>query len=496
MKILNLNRLAAAAINYFCGHLVTVNSLVALFYLGTRLAGLAADAPYRVLTTAAEVRSLSAAEAEKHYPVKLHGVVTFYDDGLFSRFLQDDTAGIYLEVTNKLALQAGQLIEVEGATGSGEFAPVVVPTSVKVVGEGKIPYAKLSSLERLLSGAEDSQMVEINGNVRAACFENLAGNYFVEIVAGGERFTVITKQLPVANPENLLDATVRVRGVCSTLFNHQRQLFGFQLLVPNVDGLIIEQAAPANPYDVPTQPIDGLLQFTPQGNLGHRVKVSGTVVYFQPGNAVFIQDGKHGLHCQTLLRDPLQLGDIVEVLGSPAKGEYTPILEDAIYRKIGAGTEPKADVVDLNRILTGAHDFLDLNDILSGAHDCRLVQVSAKVLERVDRGINQFLLLEAGDFIFPAYLPQGAIGDQLPGLVNGSEVIVTGICLIERGNTWQAGKDWRAKSFRLLVRSPKDIVLVQAPSEWSYQMLLGIVGAIEVVILVVIFGVWRKKFLA
>jgi len=473
---------------------VTLMVLVSLCGIGRGLPLLAADG--QVLTTVAEVRSLSAVEAEKHYPVKLRGVMTFYDDGLFSRFLQDATAGIYLQVTNTLAVQAGQLVEVDGVTGPGEFAPVVVPTSVKVIGEGKIPDAKPSTLDRLLSGAEDSQMVEINGNVRAARFEKSTGNYFVDIVVDGERFTVVTKQLPVAKPDALLGATVRVRGVCSTLFNHQRQLFGFRLLVPNADGLVVEQAGPANPYDTPMQPIDGLLQFTPQGSLGHRVKVSGTVVYFQPGNALFIQDGSHGLHCQTLLREPLQPGDQVEVLGSPAKGEYTPILEDAIYRKIGTGTEPKADVVDLNKTLKGAHDVLDLNDMLTGGHDCRLVQISAKVLERVDRGVNQFLLLEAGDFIFQAYLPQGAIADQLTGLVNGSEVMVTGICLIERGNNWQAGKDWRAKSFRLLLRSPKDIVLVQTPSQWSYEMLLGIVGAIEVVILIVILGVWRKRSLA
>lgn len=434
----------------------------------------------QLLTTVAEIRALPAADAAKHHPVKLRGVVTFYDDGLFSRFLQDETGGIYLQATNSLALKAGQMVEVEGVTSPGEFAPVVVTASARVVGEGQIPAAKPASPERLLGGAEDSQMVEIGANVRAVRFDQASENYIIDTVAAGERFTVITKQLPVARPDDLLDATVRVRGVCSTLFNHQRQLFGFRLLVPTADGLIVEQAAPQNPFAVPAQPMDCLLQFTPQGNLGRRVKVPGTVVYFQPGNAVFIQDGNHGLHCQTLLREPVQLGDQVEVLGWPAKGEYTPVLEDAVYRKIGAGAEPKADVVDLN-------------DMLTGVHDCRLVQISAKVLERVDRGVNQFLLLEAGDFIFQAYLPQGAIGDRLTGLVNGSDVMVTGICLIERGNSWQAGKDWRAKSFRLLMRSPQDIVLVQAPSQWSYQMLLGIVGAMEVVILVVILGAWWKK---
>lgn len=457
--------------------------LVSLFCLGGNLPSSGADVGRPVLTTAAAVRSLSAAEAEKHYPVKLRGVVTFYDDSLFSRFVQDETAGIYLQTTDSLALQAGQLVEVVGVTGSGEFAPVVMPSSVTAVGDGIIPTAKRASTRDLLSGAEDSQLVEVSGNVRAARFEKPTGNYFVDVVADGERFTVITKRLPMAKPGDLLDATVRVRGVCSTLFNHQRQLFGFRLLVPSADGLVVEKPAPTNPFNVPAQGIDSLLRFTPEGTLSHRVKVTGTVVYFEPGNAIFIQDGKLGLHCQTALRDAVQPGDQVEVLGSPAKGEYTPILEDAIYRKIGTGTEPKADLVDINEVLTGAHD-------------CRLVQMTAKVMDRVDRGLNQFLLLQAGDFVFEAYLPQDTSGDRLTGLANGSEVSLTGICLIERGNNWQAGKEWHVKSFRLLLRSPKDIVIVHAPSDWSYEMLLGIVGAIEVIVLVVILGVLRKRTLS
>lgn len=441
-----------------------------------------AAAPDRVLTTAAEVRALSAADAEKHYPVKLRGVVTFYDDALFSRFLQDDTAGIYLQVTNPLALKPGQVVELEGVTGAGEFAPVVSPHSVKVVGEGKLPLAKPATVEELLGGALDSQMVEISGNVRAARYENQEGDFFVDVVADGERFTVVSQRLPVNRPADLLGATVRVRGVCSTLFNRQRQLFGFRLLVPDADSLTVVTPAPANPFDVPARPIDSLLQFTPQGILEHRVKVAGTVVYFEPGSAVFIQNGELGLRCQTAQRESLAPGDQVEVLGSPAKGEYTPILEDAVYRKIGPGTEPRPDEVDLNEILTGTHD-------------CRLVELKATVLNRVDRGVNQFLLLEAGDFIFQADLPQSSGGNRLADLVNGSEVLVRGICLIERGNTWQAGENWRAKSFRLLLRSPKDVQVLQVPSEWSYPTLLCVIGAIEIVILVVILRfvtVWRK----
>jgi hypothetical protein len=411
---------------------------------------LGADAPDQVLTTAAQVRSLSAADADLQHPVKLHGVVTFYDKGLFSHFIQDDTAGIYfLELTNGPALQAGQIVDVTGVTGAGEFAPIINPSSITVVGPGSLPTAIPVSLEQLVSGREDSQLVEFKGLVRSVHLDPDTQNYLIDIVTGGERFTVYARQLPVAQPQDLVDSVIKVQGVCSTLFNHQRQLFGLRLLVPQPDGLVVETPAPHRPYDLPLEKVNSLLQFSPQGTFGDRVKVTGTVVYYEPGSALFIQDDTGGLHCQTLQRDALQPGDHVEVLGFMAKGEYTPILEDAIYRKVGAGTVVKPDEADVNKILTGVED-------------CRLVTLSAHILDRVQRGVNQFLLLQSSDFTFQAYLPQRN-SDGFDALQNGSDVKVTGVCLIERGNDWQAGENWRASSFHLLLRSPDDVTVVQPP---------------------------------
>lgn len=444
---------------------------VGLFCLATLRSGFAAESPDPILTTVAAVRSLSVAEAKRHYPVKLKGVVTFYDETLYSRFVQDETAGIYfLELTNMPSLLPGQRVEVEGLTRPGEYAPVILPTSVKVVGQGKMPAAQPVSLEQLVSGREDSQMVEFSGLVRAVHFEKDSQYFLMDFVTGGERFTVYAKHLPVAQAQELVDSTVKVRGVCSTMFNHQRQLFGIRLLVPQAEGVVIEKPAPARPYDLPVQKISSLLQFAPGGTFRDRVKVTGTVVYGEPGSAVFIQDETAGLYCQTLQRDVIQPGDQVEILGFPAKGEYTPILEDAIYRKVGTGTEPKADAVDLNKILTGVHD-------------CRLVQLPARVLDRVQRGVNQFLLLQTSDFTFQAYLPQKANHDELASLQNGSEVMVTGICMIERGNNWQAGEKWRAASFHLLLRSPKDLVVLQNASLWTLPDDSWVMGGLGVIAL-------------
>ena len=427
--------------------------------------------PAAELLTAAKVRSLTPQQAAQELPVKLKGMVTFCDEGLNSRFVQDDTAGIYFRDlnTNMPALAAGQMVEIEGVTSPGEYAPVIIPGSIKVIGEANLPDAKPVTGQQLVSGQEDSQFVQMRGIVRSVSFDPATRQYWIDVVTDGERFSAYARQIPTTQPEELVDSVVKVQGVCVTLFNRQRQLFGVRLLTPRAADLMVEQPAPGNPFDIPAQDLSSLLQFTPQGNFGHRVKLSGTVAYAEPGAAVFFQNEKAGVYCQTQLRTPLQPGDQVEVLGFPAKGEYTPILEDAIYRKVGEGVAPVP--VKLN-----------VDEILSGSNDCQLIQTSGRIIDRTLHGREQFLVLQQDGFTFNAYLGQAGNGLGFDALKNGSDVLLTGICLIERGSGWRGGEDWRAKSFRLLIRSPADVAVQSGPPIWmqfdirpAISVLLGVI---------------------
>src|SRR5271157_1187081 len=140
--------------------------LVLSLAIGTQAFAVDEVAPTHVIRTAAEVRSLTSAQASQHYPVQLRGVVTFFDEALFCNFVQDDTAGIYLQQTNLPPLRPGQLVEIEGVTSAGEFAPVVTPQRVTALGTGVFPPPQPVSFEQLTSGAEDSQFVQIQGIVR------------------------------------------------------------------------------------------------------------------------------------------------------------------------------------------------------------------------------------------------------------------------------------------------------------------------------------------
>ncbi|MGC9940822.1 MAG: PAS domain-containing sensor histidine kinase [Verrucomicrobiota bacterium] len=439
--------------------------LILLITVGGSFRAAADSPPLGELRTAEQVRRLSAQQADLHYPVRLRGVVTFFDDKIALksfRFIQDDTAGIYFYVdgsANNPPLHAGQLVELEGVTGAGAFAPVVTSHRIQILGETNLPPAKPISFDELESGREDSQFVEISGVIRAVRFEDSGKYYVLDLATGQGRLTLQAPQLPVARGEQLVDSTVKAKGVCITHFNSQRQLFDISLLIPSPGDLAIEQSAPNDPQAIPEQPINSVMQYSWGSTYGHRVKVAGNVV-LRYSNLMYIQDGTNGLCVETKQADKVPVGERVEVLGFPAKGEYAPLLEDGTYRWIGLVPPAKPDLVTPD-------------EVLSGTHDCRLVQIDATLLDRAEHSKEPFLVLQSHGFVFHAYLRSEGQNIDFEQLQNGSKVSVTGVCVIDDlGEDWHSGPDWRAASFRLLLRSPEDVVVLEQPPWWTLPRLL------------------------
>ncbi len=438
-----------------------------------------AQAPAGELLTAAAVRSLTVEEAQQHRHVRLRGVVTFYEENIFSRFIQDETAGIYLSDSGLplVHLLPGQLVEVEGTTQPGEYAPIVVPQSIQVIGEAPLPAAKPVTYDQMASGMDDSQFVEITGTVRSVQqLQDASQLYMIEIATGSGRLKVYAPQLPVANAESMVDSNVRARGVCSTKFNHQRQLFAVRLMVPKVEDLVVELPAPEDPFAVTARTIGSLLQFNPLETYGHRIKVEGTVIYFEAGRKFVLQDGNHGVEVQTQRHNFLALGDHVEALGFVSQGDYTPAMQDAIYRKISAGQplQPARVTPD---------------EALMGTHDCQLIQVTGTLLDRAVNGTEKYLVLQQDGFIYHAYLNQSENRNAFAGLENGSRLAITGVCRIDPGE-WLAGANWRAKSFQVELRSIGDVLVLNSPSWWTLRRVFWIAAAVSVMALAAFGWIW------
>jgi PAS domain S-box-containing protein len=424
------------------------------------------------LTSTAQVRNLTPQEAARHYPVHIHGLITFFDRQHYCRFVQDDSGGIYFYLSDTVAaqhnLKAGTLVDIVGRSNRGDYAPIIDVQRIQALGDGTFPRAKVVGIEQISSGQEDSQYVEVHGVVRAVHLDS-GTNYDLDISAGGDRVTAVAGKLPGQPGADLVDSRVTVRGVCLTRFNHRRQLFNIYMLVPRAEDLAIDSPPPVESATIPVRPIASLLQFSPQGTYGHRVKVVGTVIYRQNDNMLYIQDDSAGLFVQTVHPPRLVVSDRVEVVGFAARGDYTPMLQDADFRMIGAGEIPKPTDVTTDQAL-------------QGNFDCRLVRIEATLLDQGRYGEERFLVLESSGFIFHAYL-EGRDSADFASLHNGSTVAVTGVCLIETGNDWRPSQEWRAKSFRILMRVAADLTVVRAVPWWNLQKLLWIVAILAVVVL-------------
>jgi PAS domain S-box-containing protein len=402
--------------------------------------------------------------------VRLQGVVTFAFS-TSSCFVQDKSAGIYVGNGAEFgALVVGDVVVIEGVSSPGEYAPIVRPLTVRVLGRTTLPGARRVSFEDLVTGHEDSQWVEVVGLVRTVLADT-TNFQTLEIATGGGRLSVFIPGSVETNLAQLVDSQVRVRGVCGTWFNRLRQLFGVRLMVPRVEDILVEEMPPRNALAQPAQPIGNLLRFAPQASFGHRVKVTGTVVCQQPGRAIFVQDEQHGLYVQTRQFGNLQPGDRVELLGFPVKGEYTPMLQDAVWQKVSSGPEP-------------APAWVWPDEALGGLHDCRLVSIEGRLLNRSHNNRETVLVLEADGSAFSAHLDSGDAELGLSALQNHSRLRLTGVCRIEVGEDWRAGPDWRAKSFRIVLRTPADVKVVSLPPWWTLARLLWAVGILVALVAV------------
>ena len=427
--------------------------------------------PLPTLTNAAQIRRLSPEQASLGYPVLVRGVITM--DAPAPHFIvQDATAGIYVEgsVSPKFPHVLSQFVEIEGVTDPGKFAPVIRETKLRVLGKGELPKPQLFSFSALENGQQDSQWAEVRGIVRSAAVDRSSWRepaLAMRVASEGGEFNV---RVPIAHEQDFsswVDSEVLIEGVCGSLYNTNRQLTGIMFYVPRLSFIRVE--APAREI-----PLSELLQFAPAEGTRHRVRVRGIVGYQQQGNALFLQSQGKGLRVLTQQGTPLDIGDLVDVLGFPAMGDSAPILEDAVFHRLGHEKAPEPLKLDL--------------DIPWELFDGAVVTTDAKLLNRQAQPDGLLLMLQHGDVFFDATAPAGASAERLLSIPPNSEVQVTGICLVRSGGLWQI-----PQSFRLLLRSPQDLVVLTTPSWWNLRhnlWVLGITGGIllTVVAWVVVLG--------
>lgn len=413
----------------------------------------------KLLTTARAVHQLSTDEASKGYQVHLRGVVTAGTGWRGSFFLEDPTGGLFIQGREAGKARAGDEIELTGVTAPGQYAPVVIADRVSVAGQGKLPQASYPSYQDLISGEEDSRWVEVRGVVHSAVVTRSWGRaiLLLNIDLGPGTISARILHFDSSYPQ-LVDASVRVRGVCGAVFNDKRQLVGLRLYVSDISSLEVEQAA-GDPFAAPLTAISKLQQFGAGHLLEHRVRVRGRLIYQSSGQAVYLQSGSDGIEVKTDSALQLKPGAVVEAAGFIAPGHYVPELRDAVIRQVGDGPPVTPVHMAASKAIQASNGA-----IFAPFHGV-LVETEGEVIDAIQHSREEILLLRDHDTFFQARMGMRPGQGALSGISQGTRVRVRAVCLTE------SDENQEPRAFYLLVRSPADVVVLHA-TWWATQSFL------------------------
>jgi signal transduction histidine kinase/ActR/RegA family two-component response regulator len=443
--------------------------------------------PLPTLTKAHDVHDLTVEEAARNYPVRLTAVVTYYDlnaDPRHPVFFASDASGAIFVSMPALPFQAGDLVEIAGVSAAGDYAPILKGTEAHVIGKAPLPSnAPRESLTGLLSGAEDGQWVEVEGVVQAV--RESGKNISLDLALSDGAITANTINEVGADYHSLVDAKIKLRGNLAPLFNHQLQMTGVHLFFPNRAQVTVEEPAPEHPFALPVTPVSGLLRFTPNSASHHLVHIRGTVTLAWPGRLLCIQDHLHGLCAQTDQTTPLRPGELADAIGFPIIGAFTPSLTRATYKAAGY-THPVSAVA------------VTADQALRGDHDAELVEIPGQLIGNDESASDPTIVLASGKFVFSAVLAAQSPEQRLPAWKKGTTFKIVGICSVKDGTdrAGTAGDGFSiAASFRILLRSPQDVVVIKSPSWWTPTHAIAMLGAGTMFILVVLTWVFvlRKR---
>ncbi|MEO6236271.1 MAG: histidine kinase [Vicinamibacterales bacterium] len=456
------------------GRLARLAMLIALAALPAAAGSAPQEGPrLPMLSTVAAIRALSQDEAARGYPVEVRATVTHVDESAHvSLIIHDGVLGQFVFPPDNLAavplwreLRRGDVVEIEGRTARGGFAPNIRPTAVRRIGHAPMPRARQIPFAAMLTGRHDCDYVEIEGVIQRTWLPSdpKLRTLFADVAYEDGVVRATFWDFTDADLARLVDARVRLRGNIGTLFGSTEQLRGVSLFVGRTADVGVIEAAP-DPFALPTRSVRSLYNYSPAGEVNRRIRVRGIVTGYRRGRPVdvrdftstapfryqrsvlYVDDGTGGARIETEQEPDLRPGDIVDLAGFPAVTPAKPILTNAVVHVAGSGVQP----APLRLAGTG---------VLTPDNDATLVRMDAQLLSVLSNPADRTFVMKVGETVFDAELEGTAIG-SLDRIRPGSVVAVTGVYAYQSGP---------APSFRLLLRSPEDVVLLTAAPWWTLR---------------------------
>jgi signal transduction histidine kinase len=418
------------------------------------------------------------------FPVRVRGVVTWQASNLISLIVQDGTAGIWVYLEHPAEQSQGDEVEVVGHVSEGLFSPVVYGNTIHRLGRAALPKPRDATFKQLSTGEMDCQFVSVTGLVRSAGVGYGESRLHLPSLRIAMKDGVVDAILPAGDASGvnkLIGAVVRVDAAATAIKNENRQIIAPALSVDGLHNVKVLRPPPQDLFAQRLMRLGSVMQYRSGTDYWHSVRMAGIVTHYIPGESLYLEDESQALFVKTRQVDQINPGDRVEVVGYPASHDSGPILEDAIFRRIGSGQPPQPTQVSVADLSTGK-----LNNVL--------VSVKGTLLRRVREPSSYVLLLQDKTDILLAELILTGASDPLRDLREGSSVVISGISILEVEGTWNYGVDSaHAVRCKLLIRSPSDVKAVGPPTWWTIQHMLYVSTFLGILVIAFLVQVVRGR---
>ena len=419
------------------------------------------------ITRIGAIKVLSVDDAAQKLPVRVRAVVTSVSPIIHDAFIQDDTGAVYLGPSDEInPLTIGDWVEVTGVTDPGDFAPVVIPQRIQVLGRTALPSPRPATSMGLVSGRLDAVRIVIEGTVRTLQVSE-GGTIALSIalsiaLADGPVLLEVIGRSTDDFPPGLRGARVRVSGVAAPGFNDLRQAIQARMVVTPADAFDVLEPGPDQWKEVPATPVGHLLRFDPNRLEEQISRIRGTVTAVLYRSSFFLQDDSGGVLVRISTPADLVPGARLELAGSPRVENDSVIFAADEFKELGVEKLPPPIVVT-------PETFTDPR------HDRRRVSVDARILSiRHSFTLGRIeIVLESGSASVVADVP-GSLS-HVGNWPVGSRVRVAGVL----DNQATAGRDSQGVSIHLA--GVEDLAILEGPPANPVRILLPAVAGLGVV---------------
>jgi len=435
------------------------------------------------LTTLQAIHALTNSQAAAGIPVAFEATVTYYNPAAVDLFVQQAGEAIYVQATLNLHLAPGDRVLVRGKTRDS-FSTDIVGSSITLLSHGLLPAPVPATFQQLIRAQLDCMHVQVRATVRSADamdFGTVAGVYLTLMMDGGPVDAMVVASNP-GSLKRLLDAQVDVTGVVSGKFDSKMQLVGILLEVPSLDDVKILKPPLSDPDSLPIMPMDQILSGYDVNDLTRRVRVKGTITYYQPGLAAVLQSGSQSLWIATHDSIPMRIGDVAVATGFPDVSQGFLALIDGEVGDTGIIDPVQPQPATWRQLATW-------NTGDPNGHQNDLVSFDGKVVTEVREDSQDEFVLTAGGKLFTAIYRHPPDNSPLPPMRHvpiGATIRVTGICMALQANTITPAE--QEVPFDILLRSFDDIAIVAQPSPFTVRNLALLVALL--IILLLAAGAW------